>query len=33
MHQVILEDDGYPHLFEKLKEIRFDLGSVDYANY
>jgi len=33
MHHIILEDDGYPHLFEKLKEIRFDLGNVDYAHY
>lgn len=33
MHQVILEDDGYPHLFDKLKEIRFDLGHVDDGHY
>ena len=29
MHQVILEDDGYPKLFEKFKNIRFDIDKID----
>jgi hypothetical protein len=30
---VILEDDGYPNLFDKYKEIRFDIGKIDIQNY
>jgi len=30
---VILEDDGYPNLFDKYKEIRFDIGKIDISNY
>jgi hypothetical protein len=30
---VILEDDGYPNLFDKYKEIRFDIGKIDISTY
>ena len=30
---MILEDDGYPNLFDKYKEIRFDIGKIDISNY
>lgn len=33
MHQIILDDDGYPNLFEKFKQIRFDMGKIDVNNY
>lgn len=33
MHQIILDDDGYPNLFEKFKQIRFDIGKIDVDNY
>lgn len=33
MHQIILDDDGYPNLFEKFKQIRFDIGKIDVNNY
>ena len=33
MHAVILDDDGYPALFEKVKELRFDISKMDFDNY
>lgn len=33
MHQIILDDDGYPNLFDKFKQIRFDIGKIDVNNY
>ena len=33
MHTIILEDDGEPHLWEKIKEIRFEMDHIDFKNY
>ena len=33
MHAVILDDDGYPALFEKVKQLRFDISKMDFENY
>jgi hypothetical protein len=33
MHQLILEDDGVPRLYEKIKDIRFDMEHMDFDNY
>lgn len=33
MHQLILEDDGFPHLYEKMKQIRMKIEQIDYENY
>ena len=33
LHRVILEDDGYPKLFDKYKEIMFDITKIDIQNY
>ena len=33
MHTIILEDDGEPHLYEKIKAIRFNIENMDFANY
>ena len=33
MHSVILEDDGFPELYKKIREIRVDVGAIDFNNY
>ena len=33
MHSIILEDEGFPNLYEKIREIRVDVGAIDYQKY
>ena len=33
MHQIILEDDGFPHLYQSIQDIRFDIENIDFNNY
>lgn len=33
LHGVILMDDGVPRLYERIKDIRFELENIDFKNY
>ena len=33
LHAVILMDDGVPRLYERIKDIRFELDNIDFKNY